>query len=94
METTKRYTIRVGDQLVITDIDITQRVLPARVQFATILAAVTVEDNEVCIDFEGYEDSGWFDYNDEVAEAKLVLAQEVADMLEVDGVIVEGRPVE
>jgi hypothetical protein len=100
METTKRYTIRVGDQLIVTDIDITQRTLPARVQFATILAAVTIDRNgltgvgEAYIDFEGFVDSATLGQGDSVEEAKLLIALEVADLLEEDGVEVVGRPEE
>lgn len=84
---TKRITTRIGHQLVVTDI--TQRTLPTQVWFANILDAVKIVGFEVKINFEGMEHSGVLEPGEEVA--KLLLALEVARMLETYGVEIIGQ---
>jgi hypothetical protein len=92
--TSKRLVAHVGDCLVITNIDICQIAVPAKVAFDDILAAVEVDHDAgmVAVDFEGYEHDGFYDGNDDIPAAKRQLALEVADMLQADGVAVVGRP--
>jgi hypothetical protein len=94
--TTKRLFDHVGDHVVITDIDITQRIVPATVMFDDLLAEIEVDAGAwmVSIVYEGYETDGIYDGPEDVEAAKVQLAKEVADLLEADGIIVTGRPAE
>jgi len=98
----KHFVARVGDKLVVTDIDthnveiVRQCVYSATVAFADLEAAVVVRKDmkRVTLDFEGCETDGFYDDEDDIPDARRRVALEAADMLEADGVIVMGRPVE
>lgn len=89
----KRHTERVGTKLVITDIEITQRVVPAEVDFNDMLAAVQVKTDGtvVYLEFAGYETDGDLDPGDDIDESRLLLANEIADFMEFDGIKVLNR---
>jgi hypothetical protein len=88
--TNKRIVEQVADKLIVTDIDITQRVLPATVTFDEIVADVEVnrEAGTVTVNFEGYESDGFYDGEADIPVAKRDVAEAVASMLEGDGVVV------
>ncbi len=90
--TSKRLTARIGDKVVVTDIDICQRLLPAEIDFKGILQVVKVEGNWASVEFEGYETDRYAEPEEDVEEVKLAVAAEIADMLEGDGATVIGRP--
>jgi hypothetical protein len=94
--TNKRLVIQVADKIVITDIDICQRIYPATVKFTEIEAAVEVDTDAsmVMLDFGGCERDGYYDGEADIPAAKRQLALEVADMLKRDGVVVTERPIE
>lgn len=94
--TSKRLTAHIGDKIVVTDIDICQRVLPATVAFNELQAYLDVDRDTgvVSVEFEGYENDGFYDGEDDLPAAKELILKELADMLEGDGVIVTGRPAE
>lgn len=89
----KRHLERVGDKLVITDVEITQRVVPAEVDFADLLRAVQIKTDKSAgyIEFAGYESDGDIEAGDDVEEARLLLANEIADFMEFDGIKVLNR---
>lgn len=93
MNLNKRHLERIGDKLVITDIEITQRVVPAEVDFNDLLAAVQVKTDKTAayLEFAGYETDGDLDPGDSVDEGRLLLANEVADFMEFDGIKVLNR---
>ncbi len=92
MNLNKRHLERVGDRLVITDVEITQRVVPAEVDFDDLLKAVQIntDKNAGYIEFAGYESDGDIE-DDDVEEARLLLANEIADFMESDGIKVLNR---
>jgi hypothetical protein len=92
--TNKRLFTQIGDQVIVTDIDICQRVLPARVDFEGIEQVVEVNTSMGMLDieFEGYESTLHYDGEADIPAATRSLASEIADLLEGDGVIVTGRP--
>lgn len=94
--TSKRLFTQLGDKVIVTDTDICQRILPATVDFKGIEQVVQVDEDAgvVALDFEGYASDGFFEPGDDIVEARRLVALEVADMLEGDGVIVVGRPAE
>jgi len=91
--TNKRLFTQIGDQVIVTDIDICQRVLPARVDFKGIeQVVVNTSMGMLDIEFEGYESTLHYDGEADIPAATRLLASEIADLLEGDGVIVTGRP--
>ena len=84
---------RVGDQVVVTDIEVTQKIVPAVVKFEDILAAAVydVESNVVSIDFEGYDT--YMLRRGNLSAVKAAAAREVAEALEDDGVEISREPV-
>jgi len=93
MNLNKRHLERVGDKLVITDVEITQRVVSAEVDFADLLRAVQINADRSAgyIEFAGYESDGDIESGDDVEEARLLLANEIADFMESDGIKVLNR---
>jgi hypothetical protein len=92
--TSKRLFTQVGDPVVITDITIHQRVLPATVEFKGIeqVVVVDLDAGTMAVEFEGYESHCHYDGVDDIPAAKRQLAAAIAYRLESDGVIVAGRP--
>jgi len=92
MNLNKRHLERIGDKLVITDIEITQRVVPAEVDFNDLLAAVQIKTDKTAayLEFAGYETDGDLESGEE-EEGRLLLANEVADCMEFDGIKVLNR---
>jgi len=94
----KRLFTRVGDKVVVTDIEISQRVLPAIVDFKGILQVVVVDEKagivSVDLALPGYEEDyhTFFEPGADLVRIKREVALEVADALNDDGVIVTGRP--
>ena len=84
---------QVGDNVVVTDIEITQKIVPAVVWFEDILASAVYdgESNVVSIDFEGYDT--YLLRCGDLAAVKLAAAREVAELLENDGVEISHTPV-
>lgn len=93
MNLTKRHTERVGDKLVITDVEVTQRIVPAEVDFNNLLAAVQfkTDGSAAYLEFAGYETDGDLDPGDDREEGRLLLANEIADFMEFDGIKVLNR---
>jgi len=92
--TSKRLFTQIGDRVVVTDINICQRILPAKVDFKGIEQVVEVDElyGRVTVEFEGYESEVVYDGASDIPAAKRQVALCIADMLEDDGVIVTGRP--
>jgi len=96
--TSKRLFAHVGDKVIVTDINICQRVLPAVVEFKGILQVVKVDESQgivsVDLPLPGYEEDYYtfFEPGADLIKIKHEVALEVADALNDDGVIVTGRP--
>jgi len=93
MNLNKRHLERIGDKLVITDVEITQRVVPAEVDFDDLLKAVQINADKSAsyIEFAGYESDGDIEIGDDVGETCLLVANVIADSMEFDGIKVLNR---
>ena len=96
--TSKRLIVHVGDKVIVIDINICQRVLPAIVEFKGIEQVVKVDESQgivsVDLPLPGYEEDYYtfFEPGADFIAIKREVALEVADSLSDDGVTVIGRP--
>lgn len=89
--TNRRITVRVGDCIVVTDIRVTQKVLPAVVQYADILLATLRSDRLIACEYQGYVIQRFMAEGDNPDYIKRQVADEVVCGLRADGVEVVGR---